>query len=86
MISLATIEINKHVQFLVNNILESKSIGQSEVIGVFEDEMAHWCGVKHCIAVASGTVADTIALAVLKHFHPEKKEVIFPGLGRWNTE
>lgn len=36
--------------------------------------------MKYCVAVSSGTMADTIALAVLKNTYPGKNEVVVPAL------
>lgn len=46
----------------------------------FEKKFAKFLGVKYCVAVSSGTIADTIALAVLKNLYPKKKKVIVPRL------
>jgi len=80
MIRLGHVSINERSKELVREVLESGEIGQSEMITRFEDAFAKWLGVKYCVAVASGTIADTVALAVLKSLTPEKTEVIVPAL------
>lgn len=62
----------------VSSLLRRGIVGQSEIIEEFEHGFAKWLGVKHCVAVSSGTMADTIALAVLKHYFPHIKKVIVP--------
>lgn len=49
-----------------------------EYVEEFEAKFAKFLNVKYCVMVANGTVADTIALGVLKHFYPDKDEVIVP--------
>jgi len=80
MIRLGHVSLNEKAKDLVNLVLEKGSIGQSEMVSQFEEAFAKWLGVKHCIATASGTIADTVALAVLKYFNPTKDEVIVPAL------
>ena len=80
MIRLSHVAINRWSKVLVDLMMDENKIGQSEMINRFEYDMASWLGVKHCIAVSSGTMADTIALAVLKHFNPGKDEVLVPAL------
>ena len=50
------------------------------IIEEFEGVVADLFGTKHAVAVSSGTMADTIALAVLKNLNPEKKKVAVPAL------
>lgn len=51
-----------------------------DVVEQFERELAEFFGVKHVIALSSGSMADIIALAVLKYKFPEKKKVLVPAL------
>lgn len=46
----------------------------------FERQFAEFMGVNHAVAVSNGTMADVLALAVLKEKFPEKKKVIMPAL------
>ena len=46
----------------------------------FERQFAEFMGVKYAVAVCNGTMADIIALAVLKEKFPNKKKVIMPAL------
>lgn len=79
-IRLSDVSISKQTRQLVDSLLQSGQVGQTPVIEQFEQAFATWLGVRHCIAVSSGTMADTIALAVLKAQHPGKTEVILPAL------
>lgn len=80
MIRLGHVEVPYETADRVKAMLLHGIIGQSEVIEEFEEAFARWIGSKYCVAVSSGTMADTIALAVLKHFNPGKNEVILPAL------
>ena len=79
-ISLTEVEISESAIRRVEDVLRSGRIGQGKVIEEFEDRFASWVGSKYAIAVSSGTMADTIALAVLKNIYPEKKKVAIPAL------
>lgn len=79
-IRLGSVSISEETKASVMELLDRGVIGQSEAIKDFEDAFAKWLGVKYCVAVSSGTMADTIALAVLKHFNPARTEVILPAL------
>ena len=50
------------------------------VVEDFEKAFASWLGIKHAIAVSSGSMADILALSVLKSVFPGKNEVILPAL------
>lgn len=80
MIRLADVAISRDTRHLVDSLLKQGQIGQTPIIEEFERLFAHWLGVDHCIAVSSGSMADLIALAVLKAQHPERTEVIVPAL------
>ncbi len=61
--------------------LNSGIIGGGKYIDEFEKEFAKWLGVKHAIAVSSGTMADACALAAIKHLDGgARNEVIVPAL------
>jgi dTDP-4-amino-4,6-dideoxygalactose transaminase len=79
-IRLGHVDISEKAKTLVNKLLDEKRIGQSEIIGEFEGRFAKWAEVKHAVAVCNGTMADTIAISVLKHFNPGKDEVVVPAL------
>lgn len=79
-IKLAAVSVSRETRHLIDSLLRNGHVGQTAVIEEFEKAFATWLGVKHCVAVCSGTMADTIALAVLKAQHPGKTEVILPAL------
>lgn len=61
--------------------LESGIIGSGKYINEFEKEFANWLGVKHAIAVSSGTMADACALAAIKQLGGGgRDEIIVPAL------
>ena len=78
MIRLSSVDISEKAIESVVSLLRRGAIGQSEIIDEFERAFAKWLGVKYCVAVSSGTMADTIALAVLKHHFSNKKKVVVP--------
>ncbi len=80
MIRLGHVEVSERAKDLVMLALNENKIGQTDFVTKFEDAMAAWLGVKYAVAVSSGTMADTAALAALKHLNPGKDEVIVPAL------
>jgi len=58
----------------VMRVLDSGQLAQGPVVAQFEVEFAHWCGVKHALAISSGTAA--LHLALLAHGIGEGDEVI----------
>lgn len=76
MIKLSHVSVSEEAIERVSDLLRCGQVGQSEVIEAFEKDFSKWLGIKHCVAVSSGTMADTIALAVLKHFYPGRNKVI----------
>lgn len=55
-------------------VLDSGQMAQGPVVEAFEKEFASWCGVKHAVAVNSGTAA--LHLVMLAHGIGEGDEVI----------
>jgi dTDP-4-amino-4,6-dideoxygalactose transaminase len=55
-------------------VLESGQLAQGPVVAEFEAAFASWCGVKHAVAVSSGTTG--LHLALLAHGIGEGDEVI----------
>ena len=80
MINFGSVNISQKTKVLMRKALNEDKIGQSEYIAEFEVKFAQFLGVKHCILTCNGTMADTIALAVLKHLNPQKKKVLAPAL------
>lgn len=80
MISFNNITLNEKSREFVTRVIEEGNIGQSYWIEAFEAQFARYLGVKYCIAVSSGTMADAIALAVLKYEFPGKTKVAVPAL------
>src|SRR3990167_6994804 len=59
--------INTPVESLasVMGAMKVGDIGQSHWVTEFENRVADYVGVKHCIATANGTMADAIAVAAM---------------------
>lgn len=79
-ITLGTTEINQQVWQNVNECLTNGTIGQGKFIRQFEEKVEKMFNVKHAIAVCNGTMADIVALSVLKILKPKRKKVIVPAL------
>ncbi len=54
---------------------------QSKNVRAFEEEWSRWLGVSHSVFVNSGSSANLLSIAVLRHRYPEGGEVIVPPLG-----
>lgn len=73
-IPIAAPQIGEEERMAVLAVLESGQLAQGPVVEAFENEFAAWCGVKHAVAVNSGTAA--LHLLMLAHRIGEGDEVI----------
>jgi perosamine synthetase len=80
LIRLSHVEYSEEAAQAVKDLVLSGRVGQSDVISQFEEAFAAWVGSKYAIAVANGTLADTISLAALSAKRPGKRDVILPAL------
>lgn len=80
MIKLSHVEFSEEAAEAVKDLILSGNVGQSKVIPQFEEAFAAWVGSKYAIAVANGTLADTIAMAAISAKRPTRREVILPAL------
>lgn len=78
MISLACADIPLKTYLNVFDCLRTSRIGRGKYVDRFEKLASEYFGVKHALAVSSGTLADIIMLSTLKEMHPGKTEVILP--------
>ena len=78
MISLATTDTPPKTYFNIIDCLKSGRLGRGKYVTLLEERAKKYFGVKHCIAVANGTLADILMLATLKVMNPGKTEVILP--------
>jgi perosamine synthetase len=79
-IKLSHVEFSEEAANAVRDLILLGHVGQSDVIPQFEEAFAAWVGSKYAIAVANGTLADTIALAALASKRPGRPNVIMPAL------
>lgn len=79
-IKLTELKVSAKARKRVDELLSSGNIGQGPLIQEFEEKFAAWVGAKHAIAVSSGTMADTIAVAVIKNLNNENDRVLIPAL------
>ena len=73
-ISIAAPQIGPEEKSAVMAVLDSGQLAQGPVTAEFERAFASWCGVRHAIAVSSGTAA--LHLLMLAHGLKEGDEVI----------
>ena len=74
MIPIASPQIGDEERNAVLDVLSSGQLAQGPVVEKFEHEFAAWCGVKHAVAVSSGTAA--LHLLMLAHGVNEGDELI----------
>jgi perosamine synthetase len=74
MIPIAAPQIGEEERKAVLDVLDSGQLAQGPVVEQFEHEFAAWCGVKHAVAVNSGTAA--LHLLMLAHGVKDGDELI----------
>ncbi len=85
-IPFGTVSINDVTKNLIAQCLENNRISSGKLVRKFEDSFAKTIGVKHAVAVSSGTDADTLALAVLYDLGANRNdEVVVPALSFVST-
>jgi perosamine synthetase len=75
-VSLSSVSVPPEAKGIVGECLDKGAIGQREYIERFEDAIAAYVGAKHCVAVSSGTMADTIAVAVAREVTGARRVVV----------
>lgn len=76
-----TISIPQRSRDLINQALDEKRVSCGKLCRQFEKDFAALLGVKHAVAVATGTDADALAMATLHDFGAKSgDEVIVPSL------
>jgi dTDP-4-amino-4,6-dideoxygalactose transaminase len=76
-----TISIPQKSKDLINQALDSTMVSCGRMVHEFEEKFAKLLGMNHAVAVATGTDADALALAVLHDFGANPgDEVIVPSL------
>jgi len=80
-IPFGTITVSEKSRQLINAALDANRLSSGKYVREFEEKFAALVGVKEAVAVASGTDALALALAVLYDFGARKNdEVIIPAL------
>lgn len=79
-ITLGTTEITQEVSENVLSCLDEGALGQGSFVREFEEKVEKMFRVKHAIATCNGTMADIVALAILKILKPWKRKVIVPAV------
>src|SRR3990167_3179798 len=75
-VPLSAIVIPRKAYKLVLRTLRRKGIGQSDIVSWFENKIAAFVGRWQCIATASGTAADTIAVAAVMERYGVQRFVV----------
>jgi dTDP-4-amino-4,6-dideoxygalactose transaminase len=76
-----TVSLTPKAKKLIDDAIERRWLTKGKYVREFEDKFAALFGVKHGIAVSSGTDADAIACAVLYDFGAQRgDEIIIPAL------
>jgi dTDP-4-amino-4,6-dideoxygalactose transaminase len=76
-----TVSVTPRARQLINEALDAKWLTKGKYVKEFEDKFAALFGVKHGVAVSSGTDADALACAVLYDFGAKRgDEIIVPAL------
>lgn len=76
-----TVSLTERSVQLIQEVLKSKWLTRGRYVQEFEEKFAALFGVKHAVAVSSGTDADAIACAVLYDYGAKRgDEVIIPAL------
>ncbi len=76
-----TVSVTQEARRLINQALDSNWLTRGKFVQEFEEEFAALFGVKHAVAVSSGTDADALACAVLyDHGAKRADEIIIPAL------
>lgn len=73
-IPIAAPQVGEEEKAAVMAVLDSGQLAQGPIVEAFEREFAQWCGVKHAVAVSSGTAA--LHLLMLAHGIGEGDELI----------
>jgi dTDP-4-amino-4,6-dideoxygalactose transaminase len=72
-------EIREALDEAVRRVLDSSRFVLDEEVRAFEEEFATYCGVEHCVGVASGT--DAVVLALRACFVGPGDEGVVPAFG-----
>jgi dTDP-4-amino-4,6-dideoxygalactose transaminase len=76
-----TVSITKEARQLIDKALDAKLVTRGKYVEEFERQFAGLFGVKHGVAVSSGTDADALSLAVLYDYGAQRgDEIIIPAL------
>ena len=76
-----TVSVTPEARQLINQALDSNWLTRGKFVQEFEEKFAALFGVKHAVAVSSGTDADALACAVLyDHGAKRTDEIIIPAL------
>jgi dTDP-4-amino-4,6-dideoxygalactose transaminase len=76
-----TVSITDEARALIDKALKTTFVTRGKYVGEFEKQFADLFGIKHAVAVSSGTDADALSLAVLYDYGAKRgDEVIVPAL------
>ena len=76
---------NEDIKILVNFIKKKPIFTNNKKVFAFEKAWSKWLGVKFSLFVNSGSSANLLTLAYLKHLYPKGGEIIVPTL-TWSSD
>ena len=76
---------NEDIKTLVNFIKKKPIFTNNKKVFAFEKAWSKWLGVKFSLFVNSGSSANLLTLAYLKHIYPKGGEIIVPTL-TWSSD
>jgi dTDP-4-amino-4,6-dideoxygalactose transaminase len=80
-IPFGTIHIKQYAKDIINKALDNGKVSCGKLVSEFEEKFAQLHGTKEAVAVATGTDADILALAVLHDFGAQRgDQIIIPAL------
>ena len=71
---------NEDIDALIDFLNEKPRLTQSENVKKFEEEWSRWLGVKYSVFVNSGSSANLITVAALRHIFGEGGDIVLPPL------
>lgn len=80
LVSFSSVVVPEETYPLMNEALHLGKIGQTDLIERFEELIAKFVGARYCIATCNGTMADAVAVAVMKITIPSIHNAIVPAL------
>ncbi len=81
-IRIGDLQFDKEERDALQRVIDSARVSEGREVQAFEEQFADWVGVKHCVAVSSGTAALMVGLKSLEYlgYIPSDATVLIPAL------